>query len=1150
MKKKSLRRISIVFLVLSISVIIAGSWSSQQNKVKAMPNEYSAAEKSVEKSSKPEDNTPRVGLFEDAVETVSVTASIGLSYNTVWINTSEIVSKSSEEIIQDIESKLNLTVNYPSLPGTARVTDISALKEDSLGLIAIDVEVKVATMVYNPQINILVVPNGMFKSDEEMDWKNLKLKSTEGIIENKINNSKLGFPERGVTPKNYMTGVDPSYNQMIPTDIGFQVVDKTWRGYAFGIGDGYGTGRAITIPLYNNETLYPRTFSTTSRHENLRLAGLGSPGIGSSGGLNASRKDMKYGYDFYGDKMNEDRMFIDKKYFLRNKNGKHLKEILVDTKSQVLYIYDLTMSKNLNFLISFSMYNMSNTPKKFALIDSTDTDYRSDKVSIYPLANNEGFSFSPDNINRFTVRLKKNGEWLSDYQKYKTANFDTSASVPLFGLDTLGTGHELEQHNDVNIPLISGVDSMFQLGTPAKMVDPGEAIVGAYEMFVGNEIPYMGLEITTQNSYDVYNNHPTRILSTGYKLTKIQEKTTGPSKGNIHVSYPNGEYTTVPFVADTAKEATGNFDIQLDKLPNDDVGTIKENTIGVLGIIEGEADNPYDGLPSNDGFITINVYNFGGTGQLQHVLQNSVWTKGAKELIVDPVVLPNHTISYEYENDQRPDTSKIGLQWIGVRMTDDMDKTQSKVIQVPVLVEKGPLSKGLWLTADDIYLVPEDVKGMSSAQIKQFILSQSKAYGVDLSTKLSDGVTIDVTNTDLTGRPSTDKHIFTATIQASKEGNTAVTKDIKIYLVSTPIINDPIIFVEKQEIRLGESNKFISIFQDMSNSATKLLDVQYKSAAFPEYVTPNKESVKVMVDGTILSIHPSGIDFASDRKLKITIPEIPAGALVEVYYDVTTAIGVKPPTYPTTVSQSYTLTGKRADGVAFDEVGIQMPASFNINKPTSTIQIKYLMEGTNTSIPNNYPATMSGTIDDESDLINIDLDNYVLSKVQYDGVDQPIPTKAFKVKYGAVETITFYYKGVLKIKSAPNTIDFGSKKVSARSEEYDDSTYDQPLVIWDNRLSLTEWKVTLKQSDDMKLSGEAEQRLAGALRYKMADEEKILSKDSQEVFRSAHQTSGEYDVSKTWGPNKQGLRLKVPVGMVKQTGTYETTLTWRIEETY
>ncbi|MCA5012032.1 WxL domain-containing protein [Enterococcus sp. S22(2020)] len=808
------------------------------------------------------------------------------------------------------------------------------------------------------------------------------------------------------------------------------------------------------------------------------------------------------------------------------------------------------MSKNLNFLISFSMYNMSNTPKKFALIDHTDTDYRSDKVSIYPLANNEGFSFSPDNINRFTVKLKKNGEWLSDYQKYKTADFTRSSNVPLFGLDASGTGHEIEKHDNLDIPLVSGVDSMFQLGTPAKMVAPGEAVVGAYEMFVGNEIPYMGLEITTQNSYDIYNNHPTRTLTNNYKLTKIQAKPTGPSKGNIHVSYPNGEDTTVPFVADAAKEAVGNFDIQLDKLPNDDVGTIKENTIGVLGIIEGEADNPYDGLPSNDGFVTVNVYNFGGTGQLQHVLQNSAWTKDAKELIVDPVALPNHTISYEYEEGKVPDTSKIGLQWVGVRMTDNMDKTQSKVIQVPVLVEKGPLSKGLWLTADDIYLVPEEIRGLTSAQIKQLILTKSKAYGVDLSTKLSDGVILDVTNTDLTGRPAAEKYVFTATIQASKEGNIPITKDIKIYFVSDPMINDPIIFASKQEIKLGESNQFISIFQDILSPATKLLDVQYKSAAFPEYVTPNKESVKVVVDGATLPIHSSGIDFTSDRKLKITIPEIPAGALVEVYYDVTTAIGVKPPAYPTTVSQSYTLTGKRADGITFDEVGIQMPASFNINKPTSTIQIKYLMEGTNTPIPNNYPATMSGNIDDESDLINIDLDNYVLSKVQYDGVDQPIPTKAFKVKYGAVEIITFYYKGVLKIKSAPNTIDFGSKKVSARSEEYDDSTYDQPLVIWDNRLSLTEWKVTLKQSDDMKLSGEAEQRLAGALRYKMADEEKILSKDSQEVFRSAHQTSGEYDVSKTWGPNKQGLRLKVPVGMVKQTGTYETTLTWRIEETY
>lgn len=1167
MKKKSLRKVSIVGLVLSIGVIFAGSWSSQQSKVKAMPDDNSAAEKNIasiekstEKASQSTNNTPKVGVFENTEESVSLNGSIKMFYRTVWINTSEIVSKSSEEIIKDIEDKFNFRVDYP-MSSTFRVTDISALKEDSLGLVTINVEVNISNILtYKPKINILVVPNGIFKNDEEIHWKNLTSKSTEGAIKNKINDSQLGFPERGVTPKNYEIGRPITYWEALPTDIGFNVIDKNGTGYIMQQGllvgqDGKGLGRANVIPLYNDDTLYPRAYTTNvsgieSKHSDLSLAGIGSPGIGSSGGIGFSNLDMQYGYDWSKNTMQENRMFIDKKYFLRSENGEQLKEILLDTKSQVFYVYDLTMSKNLNFLISFSMYNISSVPKKFALLENTNLDYLREDVPIYSLANNEGFYLQPDKDHRLTIKLKRNGEWLSDYQKYKVAPRYPSYDIPLFGFDALGTGNEIEEHDNLDIPLISGENSIFQIGTPAKMIAPGEAIVGAYEVFVGEEISYMGLDITTQNSYDVYNNYPMRTLSNGYRLTQIPAMPTGPSKGNIHINYPNGEETLVPFVADAAKEAVGKFDIELDKLPNDNVGTINKNSISVLGVIEGDADNNYDSLPSNDAFVTVNVYNFGGTGQLQHVLQNSTWTKGAKELIVNPVALPDHTISYEYEQGKVPDTSKLGLQWVRIRMTDNMDKTQSKVIQVPVLVEKDPLSKGLWLSANDIYLAQNDANGMTSAQIKQLILAKSEAYGVDLSTKLSEGVTLDVISTDLTDQSVEGNPIFTATLQASKEGYTSVTKDIKIYLVSAPMINDPMIYAEKKEIKLGESNKFISMFQDISGSATKLLDVQYKSAVFPEYITPNKESVAVKIDGVNLPIHSSGIDFTKDRRLTIMIPEIPASGLVEVSYDVNTSITVRPPTYPITVEQSYALTGKRADGLAFTEVGTELPASFKIDKSISTLQIKYLMEGTNTSIPNNYPATMSGNIDDESDLINIDLDNYVLSKVQYDGVDQPIPTKAFKVKYGAVETITFYYKGVLKIKSAPNTIDFGSKKVSARSEEYDDSTYDQPLVIWDNRLSLTEWKVTLKQSDDMKLSGEAEQRLAGALRYKMADEEKILSKDSQEVFRSAHQTSGEYDVSKTWGPNKQGLRLKVPVGMVKQTGTYETTLTWRIEETY
>ncbi|MBO0474837.1 WxL domain-containing protein [Enterococcus ureasiticus] len=148
-------------------------------------------------------------------------------------------------------------------------------------------------------------------------------------------------------------------------------------------------------------------------------------------------------------------------------------------------------------------------------------------------------------------------------------------------------------------------------------------------------------------------------------------------------------------------------------------------------------------------------------------------------------------------------------------------------------------------------------------------------------------------------------------------------------------------------------------------------------------------------------------------------------------------------------------------------------------------------------------------------------------------------------------TRKYTFKGTLFIQSAPSSINFGDQNVSAFDKTYANPEYDQDLIIWDNRQTLGTWKITLKQSQDFSIPGEPSQKLPDVLSYQTAGEEKMISTDAQEVFSSKHQSSGKYDISQeTWGPEKQGLRLNVPVGSVKQIGKYETTLTWQIEEAY
>jgi len=148
-------------------------------------------------------------------------------------------------------------------------------------------------------------------------------------------------------------------------------------------------------------------------------------------------------------------------------------------------------------------------------------------------------------------------------------------------------------------------------------------------------------------------------------------------------------------------------------------------------------------------------------------------------------------------------------------------------------------------------------------------------------------------------------------------------------------------------------------------------------------------------------------------------------------------------------------------------------------------------------------------------------------------------------------TRKYTFKGTLFIQSAPKTINFGDQNVSAFDKTYANPEYDQDLIIWDNRQTLGTWKITLKQSQDFSIPDDPSQKLPDVLSYQTAGEEKMISTDAQEVFSSKHQSSGKYDISQeTWGPEKQGLRLNIPVGSVKQIGKYETTLTWQIEEAY
>lgn len=415
------------------------------------------------------------------------------------------------------------------------------------------------------------------------------------------------------------------------------------------------------------------------------------------------------------------------------------------------------------------MYNTSTTTRSFSMLESVDTDYYSDSVPLYALGNNAGF-YLLNGSNRFTIKLKDSrGNWLSDYTKY-----NANSISPMVHGNSFGDDFSIAQTESRNLAqgavIVSGVDTAYQIGAPWKDVAPDQALNTGYEIFAGAELPYMKLA-TTPASLDVYQDYNEEFKTT-YNLSVI------PNAGNIgkiSVTYPDESKVQIPFTADSQKKASGELTVPRSTFPaklNDQLGTIKTYETGMLAI--NETEGSMKGLPSNEYSFKVNVYNLGAKPIAQTIKKDSNFTKAASAVVKDAVILPGHTAKYEYVTEV--DSSKAGLQYAEVKMTDANEPARTVIIQVPVMVIDGTVpSTGVVITANDFELNKADVTGLSKAKLDALIIEKSEAFAWDITTGLSDGIEYSIKATTLTNNPNFES-TYTATIQAKKGTATAETK--------------------------------------------------------------------------------------------------------------------------------------------------------------------------------------------------------------------------------------------------------------------------------------------------------------------------------------------------------------------------------------
>ncbi|EOH97095.1 hypothetical protein UAW_01577 [Enterococcus haemoperoxidus ATCC BAA-382] len=355
--------------------------------------------------------------------------------------------------------------------------------------------------------------------------------------------------------------------------------------------------------------------------------------------------------------------------------------------------------------------------------------------------------------------------------------------------------------------------------------------------------------------------------------------------------------------------------------------------------------------------------------------------------------------------------------------------------------------------------------------------------------------------------------------------------------------------IDKAEILEGGKVTFTSTIQNTAVAPSPWDNVMYETTnAFPANIDVDLKTVKL--NG--VAVPASDVTFGADRKLQVKLGNVEPSIELKLTYDVLSTIAVPILTSSFDVSQAFKVSGTASNGEIVESTSGELK-TFTVKPRAAKLTILHLEEGTTPENELYKEEPKEGLIGEKVVITSHPTEDYILSKVLIDGQEKtPLPEVDFEVIYGEVKEVKFYYKGVLRLNSVPEIMDFGQHEATFRKVRVNQPDLaGQKLAITDTRQSKKEWTLKAVLIQEFTNIDDPNSQMTGILRYNTGaqDSETIFELNKvEELMRHTNDSKSEFVVSDTWSEAGFGFKMEVPNGGGK-IGKYQARIEYQLGDT-